>query len=498
MAVPYSNRTATFIIPEIALRDRPKLSCTCKELCDDLFYQVANLKEYVECLLWIANNRVRVTFVSGAKMEDFIHQGATFGGHPIEIRPCSTANTSIVKRVTILRLAYGVPDGEIVMALSPFGKVRQISIDSVRGIRVGSRTVQMEIQRPIPSQLIIRGHSCLVFYRGQIRSCFRCNQPGHVSRNCPSARPRAPPSGPAQGSSAAPPSSSGTAGPSTTSAASSTVAGGVSSVVTSVTPMAVTVTTSSSAGASAPIRNLASFAARKVRNLVSRKRKMSAPDTSQDVEGNAGNVSDDAPPAKVIADDVPVETEQEGVTPLADPLSQIVGDLPPDSDVLSGDDITSEEFSENNLQDPSKVPETQEAEVTQQVPPTMDKVIRDSNSSVPEFDPGPIGPPPDNATYAQVASGPTTGSSVGRSRPPQVDEEGFRTPTRVARRSSQSDAAFVRQKTSPSIAGTGLRASRSSNRFGSLNDQCEGGIRVHRSSSRRSRSPSSESSVTFE
>ena len=184
MPVPYSNRTVDIIIPDIALKDKPKLSCNCSEICGELIQQVPELKSYVECLLWLSNSKVRVTFTSGAKMEDFLHLGVTFRGQPLTFRSVSRPQ-NFIKRVTILRLAYGIPEEEVKKALSPYGYVSKIEFTSVQGIRIGSRTVYMTILKPIPSQLTISGHTCLLFYRGQIRTCFKCGKPGHSHGDCP-------------------------------------------------------------------------------------------------------------------------------------------------------------------------------------------------------------------------------------------------------------------------------------------------------------------------
>lgn len=204
MAVPYSNRTCDITLPELALRDKPRLSYNCKELIADLSTQVPDLKDRAECFLWLSNNKVRITFRTATVMEDFLHRGLTFRQQPLVMKPSSQT-----KRITVLRLAYGIPAVVLEQALAPYGRVIKSSIDTHNGIYVGSRSVFMVLQKPIPSQLTIRGHKCLIFYRGQLRTCFRCGQSGHQSANCPS-RPGAPPPPPQDDS--GPPSGSTSAG----------------------------------------------------------------------------------------------------------------------------------------------------------------------------------------------------------------------------------------------------------------------------------------------
>ena len=185
MAVPFSNRTAEITIPELALKDLPRLSSNCKEILEDFSSQLPNLKDYVECLLWLSNDKVRVTCRSEMKLEEFLHLGLRFRSQPLNIVPQQTAAGPIRTRVTVLRLAYGIPNAQLEQALSPFGEIIKSSIDIHQGIYVGSRSVVMHITKPIPSQLSIRGHKCLVFYRGQVRTCFRCGESGHQSSACP-------------------------------------------------------------------------------------------------------------------------------------------------------------------------------------------------------------------------------------------------------------------------------------------------------------------------
>ena len=43
----------------------------------------------------------------------------------------------------------------------------------------------MELRKPIPSRITIAHYPVNVFYRGQLQQRFRCEQTGHLSRECP-------------------------------------------------------------------------------------------------------------------------------------------------------------------------------------------------------------------------------------------------------------------------------------------------------------------------
>ena len=124
MAVPYLNRTADFTISDLAVTGKPRLSYNCKELLSELRAQVPNLKDSLECLVWLSNTSVRATFRTPAHMENFLNLGVSFRKHPLVAKPSSSR-----KRVTILRLAYGIPHEDIVKALAPYGSVSSSRVD---------------------------------------------------------------------------------------------------------------------------------------------------------------------------------------------------------------------------------------------------------------------------------------------------------------------------------------------------------------------------------
>ena len=128
--------------------------------CDSWFSSRDVWRAFFEGFVWIAHDKIRVTFCSANHMEDIINLGVTFRGFPVDITPITTK-----KWVTVLRLAYGIPDDEVAYALSPYGDVSRVKSETHLGVSSGVRSVLMQITAPIPSQLRIRGHLCLIFYR---------------------------------------------------------------------------------------------------------------------------------------------------------------------------------------------------------------------------------------------------------------------------------------------------------------------------------------------
>ena len=116
-------------------------------------------------------------------MEDVKNTGLSFRGHPLEIRPIN-----LKKWVTIRRLPYGTPHEFVQKALSPYGTVVRTRSEVIDLVATGTIFALMDIKGEIPSKLMIHGHTCHVWHRDQIRTCFRCNEKGHQTRQCPSRR----------------------------------------------------------------------------------------------------------------------------------------------------------------------------------------------------------------------------------------------------------------------------------------------------------------------
>ena len=164
------------MLPTLALALKP---ATVKEVIADLAQQCPH-ESVLECVQLIKGRTLRIVFPSTAVMEDFVTGGLTFRSHQIVFK-----TPSVYKWVTLMDLPYGIAEGEIKTALSQFGQIAHVKSEVYMGLYTGTRLVKVEIKKAIPSRVMVAGHLCTIFYRGQVRSCFRCGQPGHEAKHCP-------------------------------------------------------------------------------------------------------------------------------------------------------------------------------------------------------------------------------------------------------------------------------------------------------------------------
>ena len=113
-------------------------------------------------------------------MEDILHSGLTFRGHPLAFK-----DPSQCRLVTLLDLPYGIPPASISSSLIKYGKIKEIKSETHLGVYTGVRLLLMEVTVAIPSRVRIAGHECTIFYRGQVRTCFKCKAIGHEAKKCP-------------------------------------------------------------------------------------------------------------------------------------------------------------------------------------------------------------------------------------------------------------------------------------------------------------------------
>ena len=165
---------------------QPKV--TIKGIIDCFRDQVPNnFPELFEAFVLLSPRKVRVTCRNLRVLEEVQQLGLTFRTKLVTFYPSRTA-----KWVNVTPLSYGVPDEALQQALSPFGKIISIKMDSYQGVYVGVRNVLTEIRQSIPSSLRITNHWCNIFYVGQTPTCFQCKQVGHMRSKCPNTIPAVP------------------------------------------------------------------------------------------------------------------------------------------------------------------------------------------------------------------------------------------------------------------------------------------------------------------
>lgn len=102
--------------------------------------------------------------------------------------PCTVACVGPqVLYVTVYRLKLYIADSDLEAALSPYGKVIAVKEPTFKGrpyVGTGTRLVRIEMTKPIPNFLNVKGCRVQCEYKGVKRVCSRCGQEGHNGGDC--------------------------------------------------------------------------------------------------------------------------------------------------------------------------------------------------------------------------------------------------------------------------------------------------------------------------
>ena len=174
--VPFAARALVGTILSLAMVEPVTIHC----LLDDFCAQFADLSTRLKNIMQTAYNTFIVHCYLREHTEWLLASGLTFRTHLIAFKPA--ANTQWVK---LTRVRYGITENAIKSQLSDFGTVLKIRHEKIRGIGISVYSVKIDLKKPIPSRITIAQSPVNVFYRGQVQQCFRCEQTGHLSWNCP-------------------------------------------------------------------------------------------------------------------------------------------------------------------------------------------------------------------------------------------------------------------------------------------------------------------------
>ena len=187
-AVPFAARALVGTIPEAIMANASVAPVTLKEMIDDFCQQLPEASSKIANVMQSGASTFVLHCTDTRNAEVLLHAGLTFRSHPVKL--VAAPNTQWIK---LTRVVFGTTENAIKSRLSEYGSVLKIRRELVQGIGISVYSVKMEIQKPIPSRITIAHYPVNVFYRGQVQQCFRCEQTGHISKDCPFKKARTAP-----------------------------------------------------------------------------------------------------------------------------------------------------------------------------------------------------------------------------------------------------------------------------------------------------------------
>lgn len=94
------------------------------------------------------------------------------------------------RRIRIANLPPEIAKTVIKDTIGQYGHVIDIQDEKWTGayrykVNNGIINATVDLKKHIPSHLTIKGHRALIDYEGQVKTCYVCNEPGHVVTQCP-------------------------------------------------------------------------------------------------------------------------------------------------------------------------------------------------------------------------------------------------------------------------------------------------------------------------
>jgi hypothetical protein len=143
--------------------------------------------EKVSAVQILPNHTVRVQFKSPSIRVRYEINGLSFRGVTLTPFPAYEE----VKSVFVDRAPLQMVDNYLYEALAPYGRVISVQHLTVRGfsnIKTGTRMVSMSVNIPIPAELKVAGFTLTFRYRGQLPTCYVCQEVGHTAKECPKSK----------------------------------------------------------------------------------------------------------------------------------------------------------------------------------------------------------------------------------------------------------------------------------------------------------------------
>lgn len=138
---------------------------------------------YVQCIQFVPNGIVRVTFKESAQCDAALASGVSFRGSKLSVSPVD-ARTRLVY---VRDLPAEVPDEPVCVFLRQYGVVHSLSPQfhpGLPGVKNGTRVAKVTLLKDLPTSVRIAGFDVRLWYQGQPQPCPVCRQFGHRVRDC--------------------------------------------------------------------------------------------------------------------------------------------------------------------------------------------------------------------------------------------------------------------------------------------------------------------------